>query len=183
MPRSQRPRSRLLQRSRPAPDLDRIAADLNRIYVRGGLQTAIAAGTVVLKEFFNGDIAAFRDREPGAWGSFRELCERDDLAMSRSYLAVCMDILVQLDDLPPGIGQQLSFTHHRTLLPVRDLEVKRRLARRTVRETLSSRGLRGLVQEEIGRGGPAFSTSSPRNGPASDHRASKSPPRPFGPTG
>jgi hypothetical protein len=145
-----------MPRRRPAatPDLDRIAAELNRIYVRGGLQTVVAVGSYILDTFFDGDLDAYRNRL-GDWGTFRELSRRDDLAMSPSFLAVSVDILLQLDLLPRELGSKLYFSQHRALLPVHDPAVKLELARRAVDRDLSSRDLQRLVWKRLGPDGRA----------------------------
>jgi hypothetical protein len=51
----------------------------------------------------------------------------------------------QMDQLPTSVGDKLSFSHHKLLLPVKDPRTKEAFARKVVDEALSVRGLRDVV--------------------------------------
>lgn len=129
--------------------VERVVADLNRLYTRKGLETARALGEYLLAAFFNGDPAEFH-RRGGSHLSFRELAGRTDLQMSSSFLWSCVAIVEQLRLLPADLVQALPLSHHKLLLPVRDEREKLELARQAIREGLTRRDLEGEIRRRRG---------------------------------
>ena len=120
-------------------------ARVNRIYVVKGLETYLEIGRCVLDTFFGGDPANFRDRARDHV-SFREMANRSELIPSHSHIYNAVAVVAQFPSLPADVREHLSASHHKALLPVKDVEAKGRLARRAVEETLSVAVLRAEVQ-------------------------------------
>jgi hypothetical protein len=159
MPRNRPPRPRIRPGHRtvvptPAPDpgevdIDAAVAEINRIYITGGLKTTVAVGRFILDTFFGGDIVAFSSKGPG-WPSFAELHQRHDLAMSYSVLSYSVQVAHQVRQLPQDIAWKLNISHHRVLVRVKDLDVKTEFARLAVEEGLHTKELKTRVYRAIG---------------------------------
>lgn len=128
-----------------APLLEQAVADLNRIYLLKGVETARALGEYILSTFYDGDVEALR-RKSKRHHSFRGLARRPDLLMSYSVLCRSVAVAEQLRILPEDIASSLSYTQHRALLPVKDDVAKVELARQAVREGLTAQDLQEHVR-------------------------------------
>jgi hypothetical protein len=137
----------------PSVNLDAAVAEINRIYITGGLRTMVAVGRYILDTFFDGDVEAFRSRTQG-WSSFKQLYGRADLAMSYTLLGISVNVMLQVEQLPSELARLLNTTQHRALLPVKDLQLKTELARTAVDEGLSSQKLQRRVWEALGPDSP-----------------------------
>jgi hypothetical protein len=126
--------------------LDRAVIKIAGIYTKRGLETAISIGRYVLDTFFAGDFESFR-REGKKHVTFRALAERSDLCVSHSFIWYAVAVLEQLQTLPVEIGWALQFSHHKLLLPLKDREIKVRLAREAVVEKMSKRTLADRIRE------------------------------------
>ncbi len=153
----------------PAIDLDKAVVDLNRIYIVKSLETVVEVGRYVLDTFFGGDVDAYRRRERD-WPAFQALRERNDLAISRTTLVKAVGVLMQLDDLPRELAEQLGVSKHHELLPVQDRETKVELAREAAENKLSATDLRRRVWE-VTRHQRRPSTRRPTSPPARAVRA------------
>jgi hypothetical protein len=111
---------------------------LNDLHKSKGLETASAMGERVLAAFFDDDAQNFRERGKDH-KSFRAMTQHGDLAVSYTFLYHAVGVVEQLRTLPPELGESLSFSHHKLLLPVRGRDAKLRLARRAVLKRLSVR--------------------------------------------
>ncbi len=141
--------------------IDKAVAELNRIYIGKGLETARALGGYVLEHFFEGDEEAFHERGR-KHASFTALAKRDDLRVGYSFLWHSVAIVRQLQLLPDDIAGALPVSHHRLLLPVKDEKAKVRLAKKAAKKGLSKRAFEEEVKKvrrkELGgekRGRPA----------------------------
>lgn len=117
-----------------------MVSDLNRIYTRSTLETSCRIGEYLIAEVFDGDVEAVHERGRGD-ATFRELASREDLVPSHAYLWYSVAVTAQLPLLPRDIGEALPLSHHKLLLPVKDLPVKRMLARRAVERRMNKRDL------------------------------------------
>lgn len=71
----------------PNPQLlDRVVAELWELERRGGIQRTLAIGELILKQFFGGNTAAWRNRRKNKNNSIRRLANREDCPFSRSAL-------------------------------------------------------------------------------------------------
>jgi hypothetical protein len=123
---------------------------INGTYVRGVLETHLEIGRYILKTFFNGDFEVFQ--EYGAkHTTFLALSEHPGLRFHPSLLGLCVRVLAQTEALPREVAEGLSFTDHRRLLPLKDEEQKKSLARRAVQGEWSSRDLAAEVDKALGR--------------------------------
>jgi len=71
--------------------------------------------------------------------SFRELARREDLFVSYSFISNSLALLRQLELMPPEIGEALSWTHHKLLIPVKDPRAKLKLATQSVERGMAKR--------------------------------------------
>jgi hypothetical protein len=89
--------------ARRAPDptvLDQVVAELKEIDRRTGIERTLAIGELVLKQFFGGDPAAWRDRRRNKNNSIRRLAERQDCPFCRSALNEAIGVYVAVTELP-----------------------------------------------------------------------------------
>ena len=131
--------------------IDAAVREINRAYVTKGLETAKWIGEYVLKTFFEGKVENFR-RLGRKHASFRKLGEREDLHVSYVFLWNCVGMVDQFKALPGEIANALPATHHTLLLPVHDEKAKLELAKKAVRQKMSSRELSAEVQKLRRRG-------------------------------
>jgi hypothetical protein len=129
------------------PLLDEAVAELNRIYVTKGLETARAIGEYVLEVFFDDDVGNFRDRGAGHV-SFRELGRRSDLKVGWQFIWNAVAVVEQFDSLPADAAESLPLSHHKLLLTVKDESRKRELAQAALREHLGKREFEERVKAE-----------------------------------
>ena len=125
--------------------VDAAVADLNRIYVTKGLETARAVGNYVLEKFFGGDAGTFRERGNGHV-SFRQLAKREDLRVGWQFIWNAVAVVEQMPEIGTEIGEALPFSHHKLLLGVKDKGKKLTLATTAVKEGLGKRDLEDLVK-------------------------------------
>jgi len=112
-------------------DVEQAVADLNSIYSRKGLETALELGRHLLDRYFGGDPENFRGRSR-SHVSFRALAGTDDLAVSYSWLSKAVAVVEQVEQLPQDVAMALPVAHHTLLLSLRDLDTKSRLAGQAV---------------------------------------------------
>ena len=82
--------------------LDKAVAEINRIYVSKGLETARAIGNYVVGAFFGGDLESFRQREK-KHVTFRALANREELHVAYNTIWYSVAVLGQLRQLPENI--------------------------------------------------------------------------------
>jgi len=140
--------------------VDEVVVRLNRLYRDKGLETIRAVGELVLETFFGGDVDNFRTRGR-AHVSFRKLAERKDLEMSYQFIWNSVAVLDQLRLLPATVANALPVSHHKLLLPIKDADLKLRLAEEAVGEGLGKRdfgervkGVREATAPDIKLGRP-----------------------------
>ena len=133
----------------PEREVARIVDDLNRLFAFGGIRAALAIGTYLIDTCFGGDPSRIHDRKRHPY-SFRHLAECDDLLPSSSYLYIAVAVTEQLPHIPQEVRPELSLAHHRKLLLVRDLGLKRDLALRAFKATWSLRELTAVVDRHEG---------------------------------
>ncbi len=96
----------------------------------------------VLTTFFDNDLVQF-ERKSNTHASYLELRERlRRRKISPSTVSRLMGIYVQIQDLPEEVGEKLSYSNHCELLPVKNLRMKKELAKLTVDEGLTTDQLR-----------------------------------------
>jgi hypothetical protein len=117
---------------------------VNKLAENRGLGGATKLGRYVLDTFFEGSPEKFR-REGKSNGGFRNVIQSPRLKASYSLLYYSVAVTEQMDQLPTSVGDKLSFSHHKLLLPVKDPRTKEAFARKVVDEALSVRGLRDVV--------------------------------------
>jgi len=125
--------------------LDAAVAEINRIYVSKGLETARAIGNYVVEAFFGGDLESFDPRQKKHM-TFRALAEREDLHVAYNTIWYSVAVLDQLRLLPEDIAEALPLSHHKLLLPVADAKMKADLAAKAVEDKLSSREFAEVVK-------------------------------------
>lgn len=133
------------------PDLVKVAVvRLNGVNRSHGLAWVRAMGELVVDLFFDGDLAQVR-LEGRRHRSLRAVARHPELEISTSTLWYTLAIYEQLHQMPTALAHALSVSHHRRLVPVRDLTVKLRLAERAVHHRWSVRALEGEVARQRDR--------------------------------
>jgi hypothetical protein len=127
--------------------VDQAIDEINRLWVLKTLDAVLAIGDCVLRLFFGGDSAHYRSRAR-KHASFRFLAGHDDLGPSASFLSRAVGTFEQARTLPPEVVAGLTAANHSQLLAIRDLEYKRTLAQRAVRERWSARRLAAVIRSE-----------------------------------
>lgn len=126
--------------------IDAAVATVNRIYVRRGLETARTIGEFLLEAFFDGEMEKFHDRGRKDV-SFRLLAQREDLFPSSTFLYHSIAVVEQLKLLPRDVGESLSLSHHKLLLPITSPTTKLELAGVAVERGLTVKELNSVVSE------------------------------------
>jgi hypothetical protein len=80
--------------------LDAVVAELKEIDRRTGIERTLAIGELILKQFFAGDPAVWRDRRRNKNNSIRRLAEREDCPFCRSALNEAVGVYVAVVGLP-----------------------------------------------------------------------------------
>lgn len=80
--------------------LERIVGHLVEIKRKTGLDRTLAIGELVLTEFFDGNVEAWRDRRRNKNNSIRRLANHDSCPFSKSALNDAVAIYVALHELP-----------------------------------------------------------------------------------
>ncbi len=127
-------------------DLDDVVRHINQLYAAGSLMTALKIGEFIIDTFFEGDAQGFELRRERR-GAFTELKNRTDLHTSFASLYFSVRVYSQWKAIPGGFGRALSFTHHKALLPLRDVEVKVALAEQAEAERWTVKTLKAKVQK------------------------------------
>jgi len=112
---------------------DRVVEGIREIHLRKGLEYYLELGQFLIDEMFGGDSGAFRERGT-KHATFRSLEERHDLPVSYVTLHQAVRVREQFDSLPEDARNELTYSHHRALLPVRTDAVRSRLAATAVEE-------------------------------------------------
>jgi hypothetical protein len=81
--------------------------------------------------------------------TFRALAKREDLRVAYTTIWYSVAVLDQLRCLPADIATALPLSHHKLLVPVKDEELKRRLAERAVQQALPVREFSAVVKAEL----------------------------------
>jgi hypothetical protein len=122
------------------PDVDELVDAVNEATRRHGLAWVRSLGRLLVDELFDGDLGQLR---LGARRdvSLRAVARHPRLQISASSLWYALAIYDQLHQLPTALGEALTVSHHRRLVPLRDPTVKARLAERAVQQGWSVRRL------------------------------------------
>lgn len=136
--------------SQEAKDLSRselnlLARQVQAAVTRAGLELALEVGRLLVEAFYGGSVEAARSRHPTKRTSLRRLAEHPDIQASASTLSIYLGVYVQYEQLDPDSARKLPVTAHRALLKVRDLDLKRALARQAATNLWTTR----VLKEEI----------------------------------
>ncbi len=134
----------------PPSSLDEAVATLNDLATEVGLATSLRIGAYLLDAFFGGDPERYRT-ESSHQEAFRALLRHPDLVPSTSFLWYAIAVHLQYEELPPAVAARLPLSHHRVLLPLRDQDLKLRLAKRAAWNRWSKRELVREVQHRTQR--------------------------------
>lgn len=125
---------------------------ISRITNTKALEAALEIGGYLLREFYGGEFDRFHARDGAEDATLRMIAAHPSMPLSASYLYSCVAVLEQWGQIPIGVASELSFSHHRRLLPVRG-DRKRHLATRAVSEGWSVRRLSAEIKPEPSRRG------------------------------
>jgi len=128
----------------PAPALvAKVVNEVNGIYVRGALETALAVASLVVERLLGGDEKSLaRGAKDPALAS---LADHEAFRVPPHTLWTALEAYSQVKLLSQEVAKQLSLAHHRALLGVPETRAKRLLARRAVRHDLNKRQLQEAV--------------------------------------
>ena len=114
------------------------------------LDGALRVGKHLLKEFFGGNIEAFRSKS-GKDPSFRALCKRPELVMhgvSQSTLRNYIRVYATDADYPKNLRGKLGLATRIELLRVADSENRVAIAQVAVKKNLSTREVKKLIASQ-----------------------------------
>ena len=126
--------------------VERAVETLNQVYRAKGLETARAVAECVVALFFDNEAENFHARG-NSHLSFAALKKRADLQVSYQFVWNSCAVYDQLRRLPPEIANALPLSHHKLLLPIKDDEVKRKLATAAIEGKLSKRTFEERVKK------------------------------------
>lgn len=131
--------------------IDAAVKEVNRLYLVSQVKSAFEIGEYLVVTFFGGDAERSKSEDSV---SFRALAKRkEDLAVSHSWLWAAARVYANRDQIPEDIRHQLSFSHHRALLPLSDdPKATASLAKKAVKEGLTKVQLDELVAEHRATG-------------------------------
>jgi hypothetical protein len=129
------------------PSIDSVVQHLNRLHMAKSLETAKAIGEFMLEVFYDGDINAVRNQEHAGHVSLRKLARHPGLEVSYGFIAQAVGLVEHLKLLPKHLADQLNFSQHRALVPLRIAAVKVVLAQRAIDQRLTATQLREEVQK------------------------------------
>lgn len=114
-------------------DLDRAVRHLRTLHKAHAVGLAIAVGEFVVREFYDGDFAAARSRDPGKHARFQQLLirrgqELADLSLPGRTLRRCVAASDVWRGLPEESRSRLGVTHLETLAAVPNADERKRLA-------------------------------------------------------
>jgi hypothetical protein len=125
--------------------LDEIVSRLREIERRTGIERTLAIGELILKRFFGGDSAVWRERRRNKNNSIRRLARRKDCPFCRSALNEAVAIYVASCDLPcVRTFGHIGASHVAQVLPLPH-EQREPLLQRAELERWSVRTLRAEV--------------------------------------
>lgn len=125
--------------------LEAAVIEVNRLSLRTGLKAVERLGRYLLDAFFEGDIEQFT-RGHGEHATWRALARHPQLTPSASTLWFAVRTVEQLEQLPAGIGRNLTATHHRHLIPL-DGPLRLELAEAAAHEGWTVHRLRAEIAE------------------------------------
>lgn len=103
-----------------------------------------AVGRLILQRCFGGDIAAWKDRQPGKNRSFRKIAEHPDCPMSKTSLCRDVGVYVALRTLPAEVTRGLTATHIAEVLKL-DHDERVRFLREASAQRWSTNKLRQTI--------------------------------------
>lgn len=129
-----------------------LLADLQRLSRNLLLAFRLEVGQLLLDRFFAGDGRAYASRNPLKEQSFRAFTQacHDDLALlglGDQTLANCIRARLTWNTLPPGVREQLRFSHVVELTRVGDPTARARLAQYSLQRGWSVDALKGAIEQ------------------------------------
>ncbi len=121
---------------------------LNRTLYRSGVKVAVEVSEYVIATFLGGDSSLLASKDPFKTGSLRALAEHPDLQMGAATLNRLVRIGLQVRHLPADLAEELSPSHHRALLTVKNAAHKQHLAREAVQNHWTAQQLEATIAAE-----------------------------------
>lgn len=112
-------------------------------------KACVEIGNYLLGKFFGGSVESFRSHNPNKNASMRALAQREDLPLSVTSLYNYIGLAIQQKEIGGQVEayKELGHTHKILMLPLKDTEKKSKLAEKAVKDGLSSRKFKELVDE------------------------------------
>src|SRR5579859_4921759 len=113
----------------PATDeeVERVVAQLHDLCRAATMDFALSVGKLIISNFFSGNLASWRDRDPKKNASLRRLAAHPDLPMSPAVLYRSIAIYELCERLGIRSWKHVSTTHIRLVLPLEPAEQARLL--------------------------------------------------------
>lgn len=127
----------------------RVVAQVTALYLRTAREVAEGIGETLLASFYGGSLEVYRAVGTGH-ASMLALAQHEALGMPRRLVWESVRYLDQRAELPDGVGERLSLSHHKALFRVRDVELKVRLARTAEARVMSVKELQAAVLRAVG---------------------------------
>lgn len=109
------------------------------------LGSARKIGSHVLYIHYDGSFETFKSHDPRKDSSLRLICEAG-CGVSKSELAICVEVAFQYGQLPEDVRDVLSKSIHVELLKIKDIELKCQLAREAADGAFTVRALRQRIR-------------------------------------
>ena len=121
-----------------------------------GRRGAVDVGEYVLNTFFGGDPELAKSKNPRKAASYRHLAERcgtPDLPVTKTWLSTAVGTAVMIRRLPAtgSAFQELPTSFQEALLPLGNPGSVERVAKQATTKSLSVRGVRKVVAQELAR--------------------------------
>ena len=142
--------------------IEAAVAEINSIWDTGYLTSVSQVGALVLDRFFGGDIENARSRRR-EHASYKAVSKHPDLQIGSTTLWYCVTIFDQLPLLDTEVANRLSFAHHKLLVHVTDIELRRRLASQAATDQQTTLQLTAAI--DATRETPPAGTTRQRPGP------------------
>ena len=148
------------------PMVERAYQTLTNIFTRHYQDALLKAGRYIVNEFYGGDIELVKAKKPTEEQSLNQLIKkfqsRDAGSPSRSWIynAVSMVVDEAVFGAVQTFGQtygQLELSHKIVLLPINDVEQKKKLIKETVSKNYTVRQLKDRIAEQKTKGGRGVS--------------------------
>jgi hypothetical protein len=151
---------------RPQLDFTRFVDKLTRLKRERELAFRLEVGRLVLLQFFEGDIDAYRSHDSKKPHRFRDFIDAErpalvDLGLGEKVLRNCVVVFGIVNHLPERARERLMFSHLVELAAVADAATRTRLALESIQNRWSVVALRKMTHSALGQTATDAATPEP----------------------